>query len=36
MTILVRAENRPSVGRREVGDAVSLWWRADAIAVVPG
>jgi spermidine/putrescine transport system ATP-binding protein len=36
MTIEVRAENRPSVSRREVGDSVSLWWREDAIAVVPG
>ena len=35
MTIEVRAENRPSVPRRDVGDAVSLWWRDDAVAVVP-
>ena len=35
MTIEVRAENRPSVARREVGDDVSLWWRDDAVAVVP-
>ena len=35
MTLEVRAENRPSVARREVGDSVSLWWRDDAIAVVP-
>ena len=35
MTIEVRAENRPSVARREVGDEVSLWWRDDAVAVVP-
>jgi spermidine/putrescine transport system ATP-binding protein len=35
MTVEVRAENRPSVVRRDVGDPVSLWWREDAIAVVP-
>ena len=35
MTIEVRTENRPSVARREVGDDVSLWWRDDAVAVVP-
>jgi spermidine/putrescine transport system ATP-binding protein len=36
MTIEVRSENRPSVQRRDVGDDVSLWWRDDAVAVVPG
>ena len=35
MTIEVRTENRPSVARRAVGDDVSLWWRDDAVAVVP-
>jgi spermidine/putrescine transport system ATP-binding protein len=35
MTVEVRAENRPSVVRRAVGDPVTLWWRDDAIAVVP-
>ena len=35
MTVEVRAENRPSVARRVVGDDVSLWWRDDAVAVVP-
>ena len=36
MTIEVRAENRPSIARRDVGDEVSLWWRDDAVAVVSG
>ncbi|MDW3216153.1 MAG: ABC transporter ATP-binding protein [Ilumatobacteraceae bacterium] len=36
LTIEVRAENRPSVERRQVGDTVSVWWRDDAVAVVPG
>ncbi|MAT07304.1 MAG: spermidine/putrescine ABC transporter ATP-binding protein [Acidimicrobiaceae bacterium] len=35
MTVEVRAENRPSVPRHDVGDDVSLWWRDDAVAVVP-
>ena len=36
LTIEARTENRPSVTRRAVGDPVSLWWRDDAVAVVPG
>ena len=36
MTVEVRAENSPGTPRREVGEAVSLWWRDDAVAVVPG
>jgi spermidine/putrescine transport system ATP-binding protein len=36
LTVEARTENRPNVARRDVGDAVSLWWRDDAIAVVPG
>lgn len=36
LTIEVRTENRPSVPRRDVGDRVTLWWRDDAVAVVPG
>ncbi|MFZ8999139.1 MAG: ABC transporter ATP-binding protein [Ilumatobacteraceae bacterium] len=36
LTVEVRTENRPSVPRREVGDEVTLWWRDDAVAVVPG
>ncbi len=36
LTVEVRTENRPSVTRRAVGDEVSLTWRNDAVAVVPG
>ena len=36
MTVEVRSENRPNVQRRDVGDEVTLWWRDDAVAVVPG
>ncbi|MEO6654383.1 MAG: ABC transporter ATP-binding protein [Ilumatobacteraceae bacterium] len=36
LTVEARAENRPSVQRRDVGDEVSLTWRDDAVAVVPG
>jgi spermidine/putrescine transport system ATP-binding protein len=36
LTVEVRTENRPSVPRRDVGDDVALWWRDDAVAVVPG
>ncbi|MFP5488776.1 MAG: TOBE domain-containing protein, partial [Acidimicrobiia bacterium] len=36
LTVEARTENRPSVPRREVGDEVTLWWRDDAVAVVPG
>ncbi len=36
LTIEARAENRPSVARRDVGDEVTVWWRDDAVAVVPG
>ena len=36
LTIQVRTENRPGVERRDVGDDVSVWWRDDAVAVVPG
>jgi len=36
LTIEARTENRPSVDRRDVGESVSIWWRDDAVAVVPG
>lgn len=36
LIIEARTENRPSVPRRHVGDEVSLTWRDDAVAVVPG
>lgn len=36
LTVEVRTENRPNVARRDVGDEVTLWWRDDAVAVVPG
>jgi spermidine/putrescine transport system ATP-binding protein len=36
LTIQVRTENRPGVERRDVDDEVSVWWRDDAVAVVPG
>ncbi len=36
LTVEVRSENRPNVARRDVGDEVTLWWRDDAVAVVPG
>ena len=36
LTIEARTENRPSVPRRDVGDDVTVWWRDDAVAVVPG
>jgi spermidine/putrescine transport system ATP-binding protein len=36
MTIEARTENRPGVVRRDTGDDVSIWWRDDAVAVVPG
>jgi len=36
LTLEVRTENRPEIDRRDVDDAVSVWWRDDAIAVVPG
>ena len=36
LTIEARSENRPGVARREVGDTVDVWWRDDAVAVVPG
>ena len=36
LTVEARTENRRSVPRREVGDDVTLWWRDDAVAVVPG
>ena len=36
LTIEARTENRPGVARREVGDTVDVWWRDDAVAVVPG
>ena len=36
MTIEVSTENQPGLVRRAVGDAVTLWWHDDAIAVVPG
>ncbi len=36
LTVEARTENRPSVPRRAVGDEVSLTWRDDAVAVVPG
>ncbi|MEO6651834.1 MAG: ABC transporter ATP-binding protein [Ilumatobacteraceae bacterium] len=36
LTVEARTENRPSVPRRDVGDEVSLTWRDDAVAVVPG
>ncbi len=36
MTVEVRSENRPNVARRDVGDEVTLFWRDDAVAVVPG
>ena len=36
LTIEARHENRPELVRREVGDDVTVWWRNDAVAVVPG
>ena len=36
LTIEARSENRPSVQRRAIGEPVSVWWRDDAVAVVPG
>jgi spermidine/putrescine transport system ATP-binding protein len=36
LTVEVRTENRRSVPRRDVGDDVTVWWRDDAVAVVPG
>lgn len=36
LIVEARTENRPSVPRRHVGDEVSLTWRDDAVAVVPG
>ncbi len=36
LTIEARTDNRPSVVRRDVGEPVSVWWRDDAVAVVPG
>jgi spermidine/putrescine transport system ATP-binding protein len=36
LTIEVRNENRPDLDRHEVGERVSVWWRDDAVAVVPG
>ena len=35
LTIEARMENRPGVPRREVGEVVAVWWRDDAVAVVP-
>ena len=34
MTIEVETDHRPDLRRHAVGDAVALWWRDDAIAVV--
>jgi spermidine/putrescine transport system ATP-binding protein len=36
LTIEVRNENRPGLVRHDVGEHVSVWWRDDAVAVVPG
>ena len=36
LTVEARHENRPELVRREVGDEVTVWWRNDAVAVVPG
>jgi spermidine/putrescine transport system ATP-binding protein len=36
LTVEARTENRPNVTRRDVGDDVTIWWRDDAVAVVPG
>jgi spermidine/putrescine transport system ATP-binding protein len=36
LTIEARHENRPELVRRGVGDDVTVWWRNDAVAVVPG
>ena len=36
LTIEARHENRPELVRRAVGDDVTVWWRNDAVAVVPG
>ena len=36
LTVEASTENRPNVPRREVGEEVTLWWRDDAVAVVPG
>jgi len=36
LTLEARTENRPEVERRDVGDEVTVWWRDDAVAVVPG
>jgi len=32
----VRLQNRPGIGRFEVGDDVTASWHEDALAVVPG
>ena len=36
MTLEVSTENQPGLARHAVGDAVTVWWHEDAIAVVPG
>jgi spermidine/putrescine transport system ATP-binding protein len=36
LTVEARHENRPELVRRDVGDEVTVWWRNDAVAVVPG
>ncbi len=36
LTVEARDENRPELTRWAIGDDVSIWWRDDAIAVVPG
>jgi spermidine/putrescine transport system ATP-binding protein len=36
LTVEARTENRPNVTRRDVGEDVTIWWRDDAVAVVPG
>jgi len=35
MTLEVSTENRPGLQRHQPGDAVTVWWHEDAIAVVP-